>query len=308
MSSLHKESNLKAHPFSINAVTDIPKFIWNEIYLSYQFMRYDLTATIFPATLLLLAVAFAFSEPRQWFILLSQSIVYFGLYIYIFNLSNQYVGYEEDLINKPDRPLPMGMVTKAGTRVRWYSYSLIFMIFAMLFNVAEWALLWLLVVILHNWLYLSWHWLGKNILMGVGTFAQLAAAWQMVTPIDVTGWRWITIISIIIFVVVSIQDLRDIDGDKKVGRNTMPMVLGEEVSRLYFAVSIFITPFIIYFFLLSQIELSLFAIIHFAIMALMCSVMAIRLLRKRSTHDDRVTYDWLTTWYMVTLSITFWIL
>jgi len=278
-----------------------------ELKLSYQFMRYDLTATIFPATLLLLAVCFAYVEPRMWLLHIMSSIVYFWLYIYTFNLSNQHVGYEEDCLNKPTRPLPTGMVTLEGTRIRWYIFTLAFLILGLVLGVAEWAVLWTVVVVLHNWMRWSWHWLGKNFLMGVGTFAQLAAAWQIAHPLDAIGWTWVTMMSILIFMVVAVQDLRDLEGDRQVNRRTMPMVFGETVSRWYFSIILLAIPPVI---LLTVVPATpgIFGLTHFVIMSIMCFVMAIRVVLQRDTHADRVTYDWLTTWYMVVLSLAIWIL
>ena len=45
-----------------------------------------------------------------------------------FNLSNQYTGAEEDKINKPDRPIPSGLVTVEGARFRWYIVTVLYLI------------------------------------------------------------------------------------------------------------------------------------------------------------------------------------
>lgn len=279
-----------------------------ELNLSYQFIRYDLTATVLPATLLIMAVSFAYTQPSLWLPQIAKSVIYFWLYMYIFALSNQYVGHEEDRINKPDRPIPGGLVSMEGTMLRWHVASLLFLFVGFLFGVSEWAVLWLGVTVAHNWLKWSWHWFGKNFLMGVATLAQLAAAWQIVHPLDDIGWRWVIMMSVLIFLIVAVQDLRDLEGDRAIGRLTMPMVFGEVLSRWYFSLVYLAIPFIVFAVVVPVSGMGLIALTHFSIMTFMCLVMAVRVVLKRDTHSDRVTYDWLTTWYMVVLSLSIWLI
>ncbi|KAJ7628920.1 hypothetical protein FB45DRAFT_748815 [Roridomyces roridus] len=49
---------------------------------------------------------------------LGRSLAYFVLYLYTFNIADQITGLDEDRINKPDRPLPSGLLSIRETYVR----------------------------------------------------------------------------------------------------------------------------------------------------------------------------------------------
>jgi 1,4-dihydroxy-2-naphthoate octaprenyltransferase len=49
---------------------------------------------------------------------------------------------------------------------------------------------------------------------------------------------WTTIVSMVILTTMQVQDLKDQAGDKKKGRRTAPLVLGEKVARLSISVSV----------------------------------------------------------------------
>jgi 4-hydroxybenzoate polyprenyltransferase len=281
--------------------------IFYELYISWQFMRYDLTATVLPASLFMFASAIKY-DPSALGIYLLKSILYFWLYIYTFNLSNQYVGFKEDGLNKPNRPIPSGLVTMPGTVFRWWVFTVLYLVVAFLLGVFHWAVSWTIIVILHNWLRWSWHWLGKNTLMGLGTFVQLAAAWEIVRPLDSLGWTWVIMMAVVIFFIVAIQDLRDIEGDAALGRRTMPMVFGLNPSRWYFALAMLTVPLIIYYVSIPPGKLSPLALLHYLFISAMCFIISIRLVLRRSNHADRVTYDWLTSWYSVTLPFIIWLI
>src|SRR6218665_4197528 len=85
-----------------------PRLIWN-------FIRYDLSTTLVPNLLFLLAAWQSVDGSLlQLASALSQGAVFFLLYVLTFCLSNQLNGIEEDRINKPDRPLVRGDVSVAG--------------------------------------------------------------------------------------------------------------------------------------------------------------------------------------------------
>src|SRR5690349_21061158 len=98
--------------------------IERELRLTWGFVRYDLSSTVVPATLAMVAAARAEGGVRPGTIVLGA--IYFLLFVYAFAVSNQIIGVEEDRRNKPDRPLPAGMVALRGAWMRWVLAMLLF--------------------------------------------------------------------------------------------------------------------------------------------------------------------------------------
>jgi 4-hydroxybenzoate polyprenyltransferase len=175
-------------------------------------------------------------------LVLAASAVYFWLYAYGFCVTNQLTAVEEDRVNKPFRPLVTGLSSLRGARFRAVAVLLAFPLFGWLLGVAVWALAWVAASLLHNIARWARWWWSKNLIIGVGTLLELAPAWQMAAgwP-DVTGWRWIGTLSVVLLL-VPLQDLRDVVGDRTTGRATCPMVFGERATRAFLTVGFLVLP------------------------------------------------------------------
>ena len=140
--------------------------VLREIVISWRFIQYNILSTIVPGTVfLLVALAVNHVDVQSWIGYILVAVVYFWFFVYTFDLSNQYVGRVEDVINKPTRPIPSGLISEEGTLIRWVIVSAFYLLFASAFGVLLWACLWLFIQILHNYSKWSWHWVGKNALM-----------------------------------------------------------------------------------------------------------------------------------------------
>ena len=80
------------------------------------------------------------------------------------------------------------------------------------------------------------------------------AAWTFVQPVTPLAWRWILVIAGIIFVLVSAQDLRDMEGDRHIGRRTVPLVFGEQPTRIGLAVGFALLPFVVHSWLITPLD------------------------------------------------------
>ncbi|OEV07747.1 hypothetical protein AN219_31815 [Streptomyces nanshensis] len=228
----------KAAPATAGAVLWLPRRIWREIFISYRFNSNDLWSTVVPASCFAAAaVRYAGLGPYEAAATLAGAVPYFWLFIYGSSLINQITGVEEDRLNKPFRPLVTGDSSLAGAKRRLAAVHVLFPALGWLLGVLEWALLWQLLFMLHY----AWgghrHWFAKNLLIALGVVAQLAAAWQMAAPVTAAVWPWIVTMCAMTFLIIGVQDLRDVEGDRALGRRTMPIVLGDLPCRVYFAAS-----------------------------------------------------------------------
>ncbi|KDR71875.1 hypothetical protein GALMADRAFT_126848 [Galerina marginata CBS 339.88] len=154
-------------------------------------------------------------------------------YVYFLNLSNQITGVEEDVINKPDRPIPSGKVTLAGAKVRWVITLAAFLALALMQpSLLPETICWISTVAFLCLSAAGNHWFGKNCVgMTAGTVALLNGSWKAVAPPTAQSERYVVAIAIWVGLLAHIQDLRDIKGDAAVGRKTFPIVFGDERSR-----------------------------------------------------------------------------
>ena len=176
------------------------------------------------------------------------------LHLLQFCISNQAGALEEDMKNKPWRPLSSGRISlQAALRIRW-----ILFIACISFSASRGVLVagtvLLAATIAHNELALGRHWFIRNGLNAIGyTAFSLGAAGS----IHAGGWEWIRVyfnqsyacitrgglirsldddfasrsakrnahlfIGVIIFTTIQAQDFKDVEGDALVGRKTLPL-------------------------------------------------------------------------------------
>lgn len=272
-----------------------------EAHLSWQFIGGDFS-TMTVSGLIFMVAAWNNDPSRMSFwSALGRDLLYFWLYAVSFCLANQIVGVDEDRLNKPHRPLVTGAVSYRGAIVRWAASMLLFSLVAWWFGVLEWASLWQVSIILYNFGVWAKHWATKNLIMGVGTVAQLAAAWQIVTPITPLVWRWILLIAFVVIPLVSIQDLRDLEGDIATGRNTFPIAFGETPSRIILCAGFILLPLAIHFALMIPAGNTWNVILWDIGLAIISWSVAARVVFYRSPHADHHTYMLFTYWYCAVL-------
>jgi len=226
---------------------------------------------------------------------------YFLLYIYTFCLCNQITGYEEDLVDKPDRVLPSKLISMRGARWRFRLAMLLFPLVGLAiggWSMLLWAVLWQATTLAYNYLGLDRHWFGKNVVfISVGTAVQLAAAWQIAAPLTPLAARWILFVSVAFGVTLHLQDLRDVAGDREGGRWTLPMSVGDDWARIIIAVSIGILPVATHQVLLDGSPRTLAITLSEAALTVLNFVVAARTLKLRSPLSDHRTYMLHTGWF-----------
>lgn len=274
-----------------------------ELLLSWRFIARDVSSAVIPPLLFIIAAWRV--QPVRFEEFLSAAVrggVLFALYIYTFCLSNQIGGVEEDRLNKPDRPLAAGLTSVQDAQVRWVSSMLLYALMGWSFNVLEWVLMWQAVSTLHNFYGWSQHWFTKNLTMALGIIAQLACAWQLIGPVTPDAWRWILLISLVIFTLVSLQDLRDIAGDRLSGRRTLPLVMGELPARVVLALGFAVLPLVLDAWLLAPVDDQPIVQVYRLVLTLSSWLVAARVWLLRTPAADHRTYMFFTYIYCAILT------
>ncbi|RUS32513.1 UbiA prenyltransferase family [Jimgerdemannia flammicorona] len=159
--------------------------------------------------------------------------------------TNQIWGVEEDKINKPDRPIPSGLVSIEGAKVRLAVSSVLYIVFAYL--MAGWwpgalgAVMWLTLCAIYE--LGDWHRnpFLKSFWNAPGAWLQLAITQSLILeanagdtaglPAQPWSYAWGPAICIFVTSLAHIQDFRDIEGDSAVGRITLPILIGDAPAR-----------------------------------------------------------------------------
>jgi 4-hydroxybenzoate polyprenyltransferase len=275
---------------------------WREITLSWRFIGHDRWASIIPGLMFVLAAALHSSAaPGSVVIRVFLGLLYFVLFIYGFTLTNQLVGEAEDRINKPFRPLVAGYCTRREASWRAGLVLTAFPLLGWALGVADWAITWEASYLLYNWAGLGRHWIPRDLIMGIGVFSQLAAAWELVTPLTGPALRWMITLAAAITVLVPIQDLRDMSGDVAVGRRTFPVAVGERAARIYLATGFAALPAILFFLLLRSSPAVWIVWPAGGALAVLNLTIAVRVLLLRTPEMDHKTYRKFEQWYSLIL-------
>ena len=167
----------------------------------------------------------------------------------IFDLANQRLpdSIKEDIINKPWRPLPAGKISQRQTR----HLILVAMPLVLLFNAM--LCVWKETASLFNltWIYNDLrggddNWLVRNLVIALAFFLYNLGSLKVASGAsghaeDVLSWAayaWTAVVSAVILTTMQVQDLKDQEGDRTRGRQTAPLVLGEQVARWTIALPI----------------------------------------------------------------------
>jgi 4-hydroxybenzoate polyprenyltransferase len=282
----------------------IGRLVLGEIALSWRFTGRDIRTNIIPQLLFTLA-ALSFIASWSTATILSAlgwALLYFWLYSYVFCLPTQITGAEEDRINKPERPIPAGLVSARGAFLRWISVMIVYAGLGWFLGVLKWVLLWEAVTVMYAYGGLDRHWFTKNfVAMALGTTAQLGAAWELVTPLNPAAWRGVLVISVLAGVTALVQDFRDVEGDRATGRRTLPIAIGDGPARRVVITLFLLAPMALYWGVMPT-EPSGAAAGCFAGLSLLALVIAGRLTLFRDRAADHQTYITYSYWYCLLLA------
>ena len=266
--------------------------------MSYQCIRNDLWVTLFPSiAIVVAALVHSTASPGKTCYLLVAGFVLAWLQVYSVTLSEQLHSQAEDYLNKPWRPLASGAVSHAWFRTRSVIFALTYLLVGIVLGAGWWCLSVGVISLLHAHVGLSRWWLAKNILPTLGLLAMLGAQWRIVAPLTPAAWRWMIGMFVLIVVVIHIQDLRDLEGDRVVGRRTLPMVLGDRPTRISLALTFLMMPLADRILMQVGPGSSLMAWACYAVTTLLCLIITWCILTCRGREADHRTYRYWEYWF-----------
>lgn len=230
------------------------RFLVNEFEITWRMLIDSLLASFIPGVTFATAVCLRNKlTGRETAVTLGKATIISILFTYVFDSANQAHGGKEDMINKPHRPIPSGLLTAAGAMRRFWASMLAYTLVGWGFAILEWVVLWQSATVIISFWCPPYHriW-AKTASMIAGVAAQLAAAWQLVTPIDAIGTRWIVLLATIFPAALIFEDVRDMPGDRADGRCTPALVLGPWPVRIWFASILTAIPVLVHFVLFIQ--------------------------------------------------------
>jgi 4-hydroxybenzoate polyprenyltransferase len=285
-----------------NPALTASRAISRELYIAWEFINNDIWDTILPS-LMIFCTAWIY-ESRSWAELphhLLISLSYAVLYIFTFCIGNQINGIEEDRINKPYRPLVTGVVTIKGARIRYYLYSILYALYGLVLGIFWFSLAWIAVSYYLNLAGGSRHWATKNLVgMTAGTYILFNVQWHIALPSGVSISTNLQVYFLLMSAwagfALPIQDLRDTEGDRQSGRNTLPISVGDYKARILLCINyVLILPGVFLCTMLSidsihDVFTTMTDLTILILQGIVHWTVALRLLLYRSPKADHATY------------------
>ncbi|KAI0629571.1 UbiA prenyltransferase family-domain-containing protein [Trametes polyzona] len=216
-------ASLRGHLSTVTrALRGVPYFL----HTLYLFTKSDFKTTVIPVSSLAIASA-PISSPLR----LPHVVFWVWLHVLQFDFANQSLDADEDAKNKSDRPIPAKRITIAQTRLlRWlivpvcWRLSALYSVETFYASVALAAL-----TLLYNELTAHRrHWIIRNVVNALG-FASFEVGATLIAGADPTRLDAIALGSVlasagIFATTIHTQDFKDVEGDRAIGRQTIPIV------------------------------------------------------------------------------------
>ncbi|KAI0753485.1 UbiA prenyltransferase family [Daedaleopsis nitida] len=192
----------------------------------FLFTKSDIKTTVIPVSALAAASAPMHSATR-----LLHVVFWVWFHVLQFDVSNQCMDPDEDAQNKSDRPLPAKRISiENAIRIRWLLVPACFAL-SLLYSVetfyASLALI-ILTLIYNEFGAHKGHWVIRNLVNALG-FASFEAGATLVAGTSPNHLDGVALCSIaasagIFATTIQAQDFKDVDGDRAIGRRTIPIV------------------------------------------------------------------------------------
>ncbi|RCI09639.1 hypothetical protein L249_4163 [Ophiocordyceps polyrhachis-furcata BCC 54312] len=250
---------------------------------------------------LLAAPSLASSDPAPAFTQMLQRLptvlVFNWSNLLCFNMANQRApeSVAEDGVNKPHRPLVTGLISSEGVRRAMFVSVPLTLALSHWLGTGQQAMAIHVLIWLYNDLKGMEDFVMREVLLAAafalfnGGSLQLALGSQ--SRVGRTGLAWIAVVSGIILTTIQVQDLKDQAGDRLRGRKTVPLVLGERLSRGSIAVLVCVWSLVCgRFWALSATST--------AMLLLLAGLVAWRVLARRGRREDLRNWHLWCVWLM----------
>lgn len=205
-------------------------------------LRHCKTAWLFTGsdfqTLILPVMVFAaVVSPRHDPLALICTVCWLWFHLFQFNVSNQSYSAGEDIMNKPWRPIPSGRMSVQDARALRWGLVVVCLGLSFLFslNVFTTSMVSTMLMIVYDDLHLSNHPIFKT-LCNVAAYVTGGVGCSLILSggslLDGTSIKAFSCSALVILLTIHAQDFPDINGDRKSGRRTLPIV-APEGSRVY---------------------------------------------------------------------------
>ncbi|ORZ36776.1 hypothetical protein BCR44DRAFT_1431754 [Catenaria anguillulae PL171] len=223
----------------------------------WLFTKTDIHNLVLPGCTMNLVIHSLYASASQlaWYHIgmsMVKSFIWGYLGLLVIDVTNQLMGMDEDKLNKPFRPLPAGLITVRGAMRLAVLSTFAFVYVANKMGVIWCALSFVAATSTYNFTGTDRNWLGKNLCNAWGYGCYFAAggwiAWwdiaksvglENVVVLDdvaLTVRCLVALHAVTILATITIQDLRDVDGDLQSRRLTQNLDMGEWISRVQIAV------------------------------------------------------------------------
>ncbi|KAI0066615.1 hypothetical protein BV25DRAFT_1796908 [Artomyces pyxidatus] len=271
--------------------------LWQSAVTGFYFTKSDLKTTLVPITCFAIAAA-----PMTELSRLPHIMFWIWIHLLQFDVSNQTLEPEEDMVNKGDRPIPSGRMTfRDALILRWLLIPTCFIYSAMYSIETFYASVSLVAftVIYNEMAAHAGHFIVRNVVNAAG-FASFEAGATLVAGSDPHILDGIAVLSIccsagIFATTIQAQDFKDEHGDRMIGRQTIPIVL-PSIARYTV-----IVPLLLWSGGLSM-TWHLNPLISTAFLSLALFV-GTRFLKYKSVPADQVSFYWYNVWLSIAHSL-----
>ncbi|KAH8694201.1 UbiA prenyltransferase family-domain-containing protein [Talaromyces proteolyticus] len=290
--------------------------LFSHFYTLWLFTKSDFKTVIFPTTAFAIFNTFSggFTEndndskdgQRLHFasrILIA--VIWTWLHLLMENIANQRLPHAilEDRLNKPWRPICSGRVNEEGARHLLLVTITLSCGLSFALDILGPSVALVVFTYMYNDLGGADDSILRNVLnacgllsFGAGATAICGGSGFRAAPLTSLAYGWFMVVAATITTTVSVQDLEDCEGDRARGRQTLPLVLGDEPTRYILSALIIawttICPIFWNVSTLAYIPPLLFGL-----------GLILNLLRRRHLSADKVSWRLWCVWMMVLYSL-----
>jgi len=282
-------------------------YLKQEVIVIFTLLKDNLIICLIPHLTLYMSISSAVSHPTPsgvWSIVLLAL-----LYQLAFDTINQLVGIEEDAIDKPHRPLPSGAMDVHSCVLLCIVVNSAYLFVGVLHGIGLWCALWQLVSIGYllrfdkNWFYKNHIFIPAGIVVQYMTGICLANDGMYSQELVL----WVVVMSNYFGLCATVQDIRDVAGDRATKRRTLPVILGLERTRYVFLVVMGIfSPIVLRWYIVAPVWDAYCGILVMTYCPFHVLIIY-RLAAMKNAGDHRLTYSLVIWMYIVTCASMYYI-